>query len=258
MLCCQFLSQWVGMSSQRWVLWYHSICSLSDIFQVVAFPHIKATMILADVAVIKVSLSKKASQGHYNPGSCIVLTQEITSSRARFPKPVEQYRALSFYGHNIVASEGEEWKKYRKISAPAFSDVSLPDLEITVAETWMHDIFLLYSATTSLFGMKPLKSCRDFSTICGPDKMLFQWTIALTSHYLYACLIIIPLRSDLPWALQIALFVIGVAGTKRHSFTHFSKSYLHISRIWKKCFMERGHRYPSWPYDILQRCFTHR
>ncbi|KAG5637048.1 hypothetical protein H0H81_005999 [Sphagnurus paluster] len=31
---------------------------------------------------------------------------------------------LSFFGRNIVASEGEEWKKYRKISAPAFSDVS--------------------------------------------------------------------------------------------------------------------------------------
>ena len=47
------------------------------------------------------------------------------------------YKALAFYGHNIVASEGEEWKKYRKISAPAFSDVSLPcdpDLEIKV--TW--------------------------------------------------------------------------------------------------------------------------
>lgn len=52
--------------------------------------------------------------------------QEVTSSRSRFPKPVEQYTALSFYGHNIVASEGEEWKKYRKISAPAFSAVSLP------------------------------------------------------------------------------------------------------------------------------------
>ncbi|KAF4621313.1 hypothetical protein D9613_000776 [Agrocybe pediades] len=48
--------------------------------------------------------------------------KEITSSRARFPKPVYQYEVLSFFGRNIVASEGEEWKKYRKISAPAFSD----------------------------------------------------------------------------------------------------------------------------------------
>jgi hypothetical protein len=32
--------------------------------------------------------------------------------------------ALSFFGQNILISEGEEWKKYRKISAPAFSDVS--------------------------------------------------------------------------------------------------------------------------------------
>jgi cytochrome P450 len=27
------------------------------------------------------------------------------------------------FGANIVASEGEEWKKYRKIVAPAFSEV---------------------------------------------------------------------------------------------------------------------------------------
>jgi hypothetical protein len=30
---------------------------------------------------------------------------------------------LTVFGANIVASEGEEWKKYRKIAAPAFSEV---------------------------------------------------------------------------------------------------------------------------------------
>jgi cytochrome P450 len=50
------------------------------------------------------------------------LIKEITSSRARFPKPVHYYELLTFFGRNIIASEGEEWKKYRKISAPAFSD----------------------------------------------------------------------------------------------------------------------------------------
>jgi hypothetical protein len=33
---------------------------------------------------------------------------------------------LAIFGANIVASEGDEWKKYRKIVAPAFSEVS-PD-----------------------------------------------------------------------------------------------------------------------------------
>jgi hypothetical protein len=31
--------------------------------------------------------------------------------------------ALSAFGINIVASEGEDWKKFRKIVAPAFSEV---------------------------------------------------------------------------------------------------------------------------------------
>jgi cytochrome P450 len=50
-------------------------------------------------------------------------TKEVTTYRARFPKPVNLYVALSVFGINIVASEGEEWKKYRKIAAPAFSEV---------------------------------------------------------------------------------------------------------------------------------------
>jgi cytochrome P450 len=50
-------------------------------------------------------------------------TKEVTTSRSRFPKPVNLYDALSVFGINIVASEGEEWKKYRKIAAPAFSEV---------------------------------------------------------------------------------------------------------------------------------------
>ncbi|KAG6918711.1 hypothetical protein DXG01_012196 [Tephrocybe rancida] len=58
------------------------------------------TLILADAAAIK----------------------EVSTSRSRFPKPVQHYTVLTFFGRNIVASEGEEWKKYRKISAPAFSD----------------------------------------------------------------------------------------------------------------------------------------
>ncbi|EKM52729.1 uncharacterized protein PHACADRAFT_261335 [Phanerochaete carnosa HHB-10118-sp] len=48
--------------------------------------------------------------------------KEITSSRTQFPKPVKLYTVLSYFGGNIVASEGEEWKRYRKIAAPAFSE----------------------------------------------------------------------------------------------------------------------------------------
>lgn len=54
-----------------------------------------------------------------------LFVQEITTSRARFPKAVSQYEVLTFFGRNIIATEGDEWKKYRKISAPAFSDVSV-------------------------------------------------------------------------------------------------------------------------------------
>ncbi|KAH9998659.1 cytochrome P450 [Russula vinacea] len=72
-----------------------------DAFALVsAFPMPKSMIHIADAAAIK----------------------EITTYRARFPKPVYIYKAVSIFGANIVASEGEEWKKYRKISAPAFAE----------------------------------------------------------------------------------------------------------------------------------------
>lgn len=48
--------------------------------------------------------------------------KEVTSSRARFPKPLEDYEPLKIFGPNVLTSEGEEWKRYRKVVAPAFSD----------------------------------------------------------------------------------------------------------------------------------------
>ena len=48
--------------------------------------------------------------------------QEVASARARFPKPLHEYKILTFYGSNIVVTEGDEWKRHRKISAPSFSE----------------------------------------------------------------------------------------------------------------------------------------
>ncbi|EJD03717.1 cytochrome P450 [Fomitiporia mediterranea MF3/22] len=48
--------------------------------------------------------------------------KELTLSRDRFAKPVGMYKLLSFFGGNIVASEGEDWKRHRKIAQPAFSE----------------------------------------------------------------------------------------------------------------------------------------
>ncbi|KAK7453294.1 hypothetical protein VKT23_011969 [Stygiomarasmius scandens] len=50
------------------------------------------------------------------------LVKRITSSRAEFPKSTEQYSVLRMFGRNIVTEEDEEWKKYKRICAPAFSE----------------------------------------------------------------------------------------------------------------------------------------
>ncbi|GJE97102.1 cytochrome P450 [Phanerochaete sordida] len=70
-----------------------------DILTHISFiPNVRACLVLADAAAIK----------------------EVTSSRLLFPKP--PYPALRVWGGNIIASDGEEWKRHRKVSAPAFSE----------------------------------------------------------------------------------------------------------------------------------------
>lgn len=62
------------------------------------------------------------------PGGIIMYTadadviSQITSRRSDFPKPTWLYRSVDIYGKNIVSSEGESWRQYRKLASPAFSE----------------------------------------------------------------------------------------------------------------------------------------
>ncbi|KAG9120132.1 hypothetical protein FRC07_004509 [Ceratobasidium sp. 392] len=48
--------------------------------------------------------------------------KQITSSKSPFIKQIKDYGTLDVFGPNIVASEGDQWKRQRRICAPAFSD----------------------------------------------------------------------------------------------------------------------------------------
>ena len=97
--------------------------------------------------------------------------QEVASSRARFPKPVKLYKALSFFGRNIVASEGEEWKRYRTITAPAFSEVRNGCRCCHFLNTTLREIFGWY-------GTKRSGSCSTCSTMSGETVPKSCWIIA--------------------------------------------------------------------------------
>ena len=75
---------------------------------------------MADAQTIKVS-------GYHNAASESVSTdmikKTILGSRMRFPKPVEAYDVLNFFGSNIVTLEFDEWRQHRKVAAPAFGEV---------------------------------------------------------------------------------------------------------------------------------------
>ncbi|KAG4441548.1 hypothetical protein IFR05_002933 [Cadophora sp. M221] len=51
-------------------------------------------------------------------------TSQITGRRHDFVKPVEIYAIVDIFGPSILTTEGAEWKRHRKIVAPAFSEKS--------------------------------------------------------------------------------------------------------------------------------------
>ncbi|KAH9003544.1 cytochrome P450 [Lactarius hatsudake] len=96
-----------------------------------------AVIYLADAAVIK----------------------EVTTFRAKFPKPIDIYKALSVFGGNIVASEGEDWKRYRAISAPAFS-------ERNTRLVWDETVRIMFDLFDNVWGDSPeivLDHCVDIT-----------------------------------------------------------------------------------------------
>ncbi|KAF8622696.1 hypothetical protein AX15_006794 [Amanita polypyramis BW_CC] len=71
-----------------------------DIYSYVSIWPVEVSLYLADAAAIK----------------------EVTASRTRFYKPIWMYDTLSLFGPNVLVTEGRTWKKYRKLTAPAFSE----------------------------------------------------------------------------------------------------------------------------------------
>jgi cytochrome P450 len=49
---------------------------------------------------------------------------QLITRRRDFVKPVEIYAIVDIFGASILTTEGEEWKRHRKIVAPAFSEKS--------------------------------------------------------------------------------------------------------------------------------------
>lgn len=97
--------RWKGVSASAGWMWEQRFgifeqfgCDMYS--RVSAFPRVGSSVNIADPEVVR----------------------EVTLSRSRFPKPVRLYRILSVYGPNIVASEFEEHKKFRKAVAPSFNE----------------------------------------------------------------------------------------------------------------------------------------
>ncbi|KAI1425807.1 cytochrome P450 [Xylaria sp. FL1777] len=47
---------------------------------------------------------------------------EVTSRREDFPKPLEHYKILSMFGHNVVTTEGALWRMHRKVTSSSFNE----------------------------------------------------------------------------------------------------------------------------------------
>jgi cytochrome P450 len=94
------------------------------ISRVSMFPTLRTTIFLADAAAIK----------------------EVTTARSRFPKPFMLFSKV--LGNNIVTAEGEEWKRYRKVTAPAFS-------EKNIRLVWDETVHIMFDLFDNVWGDSP-------------------------------------------------------------------------------------------------------
>ncbi|ELU42947.1 cytochrome P450 [Rhizoctonia solani AG-1 IA] len=70
--------------------------------------------------------------------------KQILASRGAFQKHNDDYQFLTIFGRNLIVSEGEEWRRQRKIVAPVFSDVGTHNRRQTgfvdqMTSTWSRD-----------------------------------------------------------------------------------------------------------------------
>lgn len=66
------------------------------------------------------------------------------NNRPAFPKPVMMYKVMfELFGENIISTEGDEWKRHRKVVAKAFSE---PNNKLVWQETVniMLDLFSMW------------------------------------------------------------------------------------------------------------------
>ncbi|KAH9172788.1 cytochrome P450 [Lactarius sanguifluus] len=85
--------------------------------------------------------------------------KEVATFRTKFSKPVDMYEALFAFGGNIIASEGEDWKRYRTIAAPAFS-------ERNTRLVWDETIRIMFDLFDNVWGDSPeivLDHCVDIT-----------------------------------------------------------------------------------------------
>jgi len=93
-----------------------------DIFAGVAFwPSLSVALQTADPHIIKV---------HSLPPLLTIICrshrrqQQVATQHSAFPKPLALYKPLSFFGPSILTTEGEEWRRHRKVVARSFGETN--------------------------------------------------------------------------------------------------------------------------------------
>jgi cytochrome P450 len=52
------------------------------------------------------------------------VNSQIATRRTEFEKPIQDYVVVNHFGRNVLSSEGADWRRQRKMVAPAFSERS--------------------------------------------------------------------------------------------------------------------------------------
>ncbi|KAJ7461743.1 cytochrome P450 [Mycena galericulata] len=85
----------------------------------------------------------------------------VANETSTFPKDMEGYETVNFFGQNLVSTEGANWKRHRRVANPAFNEASNAFVwieTVRVVNEWFADL----DTKTSVDGSLDIDAREDF------------------------------------------------------------------------------------------------
>ena len=125
------------------------------------------------------------------------------ASRQVFPKPIEEYTVLSYFGDNLVIAEHDNWRRQRRVTAPAFSSKMFArlwiDMRNIVEEMVQQDKWAERTERYQGNAYVPSNLSPDEEYVAAPGEIYFSHVVDITLRMALAAIARTGFGIDFSW-----------------------------------------------------------